>query len=192
MCPEAGTEFWRYVADEVIEKDKEISGYRHGDNSNNFKAMRIQNLVIKAVKEAHDSSDQQAEQIDFCLPDVVRNDHTSDEDTSLLCNMMQNNTGYIKSLVVDQTYNHDLHLSSSQYHCICRSVSCASDIQLLSLCNISGSADSSSDCLPVLELQTHDGLEILRLEWLSIGDLLLPSGSLSTPISKTKEPGIIT
>ena len=174
LCPQAGADFWRYVATEVIEKDEDIMEYRHGDRDYPSTLAQMQDLVLKTMKEAQDCCDQHAEEVCYCISDVVIGGNTSDENISLLCNMMENNSLYTKYLrVCNEIYN-VLNLSSCQYHSIFRSVSCASDLQRLELINISCSTNSSIDCFTVLDLQKHQRLKILFLNKLSISALLLP------------------
>ena len=210
LCPEAGAEFWRYVAVEVIEKDEEIMNYRNGtiDPIFNTQARSIQELILKAVREACDCSDQQSKQVYYYIPDVL-DQYISDEDfLSLLCDMMQNNTDYMKSLsscwssmsspqrdsicrsVSCATRLQLLYLkidfssmSSPQWDSICRSVSCATNLQTLLLYCYSRSCSTKRSSDPVLDLQNHNRLKRLKLEDLSINSLLLP-GQEELPLWK--------
>ena len=171
LSPEAGDEFWRYVAVEVIDKDEEIMKYRYrlyDSHSGNAKVKVIQDLILKTMKEARDCCDQQEELVFYCIPDVVIHNGTSDEDISLLCDMMQNNTGYMKSLNMIWSFS-----SNDQNHRVGRSVSCATDLQRLELIGMTFSTKSSSD--PVLDLQKHNRLQVLQLNALPISGIQLPS-----------------
>ena len=161
LCPEAGTDFWAYIAQKniILLKGKEI-----------------QDLILKSVKEAHECCDHQGKRVYYCIPRVYINKDTSDEDISLLCKMINEyNSTYLKSLNMEN----DIILSSSHYHCLLSSVSCATNLTTLSLLSISCQKNDNSDRLPALDLQKHHKLETLRLNKISISDLVLPSQGVS-------------
>ena len=159
LCPEAGAEIWKYVA--------------QNDNINfvylNIR-LDIQNQVLRAVKEAQDCCDHQGVQVYYCTRIVDIDEDTTDEDVSLLCKMIQNNSCYLKHLRVSNTC-----LSSSQYHSLLRSASSAIELELLELQNISCQSNDSSEDLPVLDLSKHCRLQELWLDRISISGLVLPS-----------------
>ena len=157
LCPEAGTDFWVYIAQKniILLKGKEI-----------------QDLILKSVKEAHECCDHQGKHVYYCIPRVYINKDTSDEDISLLCKMIsQYNSTNLKSLNMEN----DTILSSSHYHCLLSSVACATNLTTLALNSISCQQNDNSDRLPALDLQKHHKLEALRLDKISISDLVLPS-----------------
>ena len=157
LCPEAGTDFWAYIAQKniILLKGKEI-----------------QDLILKSVKEAHECCDHQGKHVYYCIPRVYINKDTSDEDISLLCKMIsQYNSTNLKSLNMET----DTILSSSHYHCLLSYVACATNLTTLALNSISCQQNDNSDRLPALDLQKHHKLEALRLDKISISDLVLPS-----------------
>ena len=93
MCglnPELGSDFWKYIAQENIIQCRLWTIVD-----------LVQNLILKAVKEAHYCCDTQREQLYYCISYVrihEKKSKTSDEDISLLCKMIQNNSTYLKSL----------------------------------------------------------------------------------------------
>ena len=160
MCglnPELGSDFWKYIAQENIIQYWTVN--------------EVQNLILKAVKEAHFCCDTQREQLYYCISYVRIDDDTSDEDVSLLCKMIQNNSTYLKSLEIQEK----ICLSCSQYHSLLSSISCATNLTTLALRSISCQTNVSSDCLLVLYLHKHHKLKMLDLGKISISGLLLPS-----------------
>ena len=159
LCPEAGAELWKYVA--------------QNDNIN-FVYLNIrravQNQVLRAVKEAQDCCDHQGDQVYYCIRDVVIDRYTAYKDVSLLCKMIQNNSCYLKDLGVSYTC-----LSSSQYHSLLRSASSAIELELLGVEDISCQSNDSSEDLPVLDLSKHCRLDWLTLYKIYITGLVLPS-----------------
>ena len=159
LCPEAGSELWKYVAQN---DNIEFDIWNRGD---------VQNQVLRAVKEAQDCCDHQGFQVYYCIRHVVINKYTTtDEDVSLLCKMILNNSCYLKYLGVE-----DICLSSSQYHSLLRSASSVIELELLELDNISCQSNGSSEDLPVLDLRKHCRLYKLTLDEISISGLVLPS-----------------
>ena len=158
LCPEAGAELWKYVA--------------QNDNINFFywDRKKVQNQVLRAVKEARDCCDHQGVQVYYCIRVVYINDNTTDEDVSLLCKMILNNSCYLKHLTVE-----NICLSSSQYHSLLRSASSVIELELLQLDNISCQSNDRSEDLPVLDLSKHCRLQRLFLKKISISGLVLPS-----------------
>ena len=151
LCPEAGAALWKYVAKNLVHVD--------------------QNQVLRAVKEAQDCCDHQGVQVYYCIRIVDIDKYTTDEDVSLLCKMIQNNSCYLKYLRVV-----NVCLSSSQYHSLLRSASSAIELELLQLDNISCQSNDSSEDLPVLDLSKHCRLQQLFLKNISfISCLVLPS-----------------
>ena len=158
LCPEAGAELWKYVAQiDNIEFDY-------------LDRKKVQNQVLRAVKEAQDCCDHQGDQMYNCIRYVVIDKYTADENVSLLCKMIQNNSCYLKHLRVWGTC-----LSSSQYHSLLRSASSAIELDKLWLDNISCQSNDSSEDLPVLDLSKHCRLQELWLIKISISGLVLPS-----------------
>ena len=163
LRPEVGVEFWRYIAEEVIRKDDRSTDERD------------QNLVLKTVKEASDCCRKQGEQVYFCIPDVWIHKDVSDEEVSLLCKMIENNTSYLKYLVMEKV----ICLPSCEYHSLCNSISCATELQELNLLSITCPTNDSSSHVPVLNLQKNHGSKILDIDKLSISGLLLPNQKYS-------------
>ena len=158
LCPEAGAALWKYVAqNDIIEFDI-------------WNRNTVQNQVLRAVKEAQDCCDHQGVQVYYCIRYVDIDKDTTDEDVSLLCKMIQNNSCYLKHLRVWGTC-----LSSSQYHSLLRSASSAIELELLVLQNISCQSNDSSEDLPVLDLSKHCRLDWLTLNKISISGLVLLS-----------------
>ena len=158
LCPEAGSVLWKYVA----QNDK--------IKSDRWNFVDVQYLILKAVKEAQDCCDHQGVQVYYGIRDVHIHKYTTDEDVSLLCKMILNNSCYLKRLEVWNTC-----LSSSQYHSLLRSASSAIELELLLLQNISCQSNDSSEDLPVLDLSKHCRLQQLFLKKISISGLVLPS-----------------
>ena len=158
LCPEAGAELWKYVA----QNDNIEIKYTNRN--------KVQNQVLRAVKEAQDCCDHQGVQVYYCIRNADIDIYTTDEDVSLLCKMIQNNSCYLKHLRVWGTC-----LSSSQYHSLLRSASSAIELELLVLENISCKSNDSSEDLPVLDLSKHCRLQKLLLKTISISGLVLPS-----------------
>ena len=150
LCPEAGAVLWKYVAKNLVHVD--------------------QNQVLRAVKEAQDCCDHQGVQVYYCTRIVDIDKYTTDEDVSLLCKMIQNNSCYLKYLRVV-----NVCLSSSQYHSLLRSASSAIELEVLVLHTISCQSNGSSEDLPVLDLSKHCRLDWLTLDKIFISGLVLPS-----------------
>ena len=159
LCPEAGAALWKYVA----QNDNIVFFF-------SWSRKDVQNQVLRAVKEAQDCCDHQGVQVYYCIRDVDIDEDTADEDVSLLCKMIQNNSCYLKHLEVSYTC-----LSSSQYHSLLRSASSAIELELLGLEDISCQSNDSSEDLPVLDLSKHCRLQELWLIKISISGLVLPS-----------------
>ena len=162
MCglnPELGSDFWKYIAQENIIQYRTVN--------------EVQNLILKAVKEAHNCCDTQREHLYYCISHVRIHKQTSDEDVSMLCKMIQNNSTYLKSL--EMIFQEQICLSYSQYHSLMSSISGATNLTTLTLRSISCQTNVSSDCLPVLYLHKHHKLWRLELDNISVSDLILPS-----------------
>ena len=178
LCPEAGTEFWKYVAQNIridyILVPQQQSQY-------------LMILILRTAKEARDCCDHQRDQVYYCTPVVDINENTSDEDVSLLSEMIQNNSFYLKFLSVVK-----ICLSSSQCHSLLRYASSAIELEVLQLNVILCQSNNSSghlpvldlfsvSCsehqdgcsLPVLDLQNHCRLKALVLCNISISSLML-------------------
>ena len=153
LCPEAGAELWKYVA-----QNEGIYGYR------------VQDLILRTVKEARDCCDHQEDQVYYCICAVVIDKGMTDEDVSLLCKMIKNNSCYLKYLIV-----RNVCLSSSQYHSLLRSASSAIELEELVLYDISCQSNNSGEDLPVLDLCNYCRLYWLTLYKISISGLVLPS-----------------
>ena len=169
MCglnPELGSDFWKHIVQEnIIQYEYQTT------------VDLVQNLILKAVKEAHNCCDTQREQLYYCISSVRIDDDTSDEDVSLLCKMIQNSNTYLKSL--EMIFQEQMCLSYSRYHSLLSSISCATNLTNLTVRNISCETNVSSDCLPVLHLHKHHELWGLELDKISISGLLLPSQEVS-------------
>ena len=117
---EAGTDFWTNIAQQNIN----ISLF-NGDT-------KIQNLILNTVKEARDCCGHQGKQVYYYITHVVMDKGTSDEDVSLLYDIIiQNNSAYLKSL---RMWN-KMCLTSFQYHSILSSVT---NLMTLNSSSISG------------------------------------------------------
>ena len=158
LCPEAGAELWKYVA----QNDNIEIKYTNRN--------KVQNQVLRAVKEAQDCCDHQGVQVYYCIRYVHIDKYTADEDVSLLCKMIQNNSCYLKHLTVWGTCQ-----SSSQYHSLLSSASSAIELKVLRLDNISCQSNDSREDLPVLDFSKHCRLQELWLDKISISGLVLPS-----------------
>ena len=156
LNPEAGKQLWLDLAQE-LEKEKEL-----------------QNLVCKHMKKHRfDLENQSSIQVYFCVPHIVINWRTSDEDIMLLCHAMEKYPCNVKSLYVDARH------SEQQASSMCRSTSSCCGLQSLKLKNLRTVSEhylpSVNDLIsPDLDLQKHNKLEILELHSLSIKGLLLP------------------
>ena len=160
----------------------------------------VTDLVCKCMKEhGFDQKDQTLDQIYFCIPHIVINNKTSNEDIMLICHVMEEYPCNVKSL-----YFFDCQ---SQLQTLCSGLQSLKISQLPSASKNSDSEHSDSEhrhsveFLPsvseqrdsehrdsehsdskhsdslsssVLDLQEHDKLETLELWSLSIEDLLLP------------------
>ena len=150
LCPQAGTELWKYVAQNI--------------------SCQVQNQVLRTMKEARDCCDHQGDHLYYCTRKVIIDKYTTDEDVSLLCKMNQYNSCYLKYLIVS-----DVCLSSSQCHSLLRSASSAIELEMLVLHPISCQSNDSSENLLVLDLSNHCRLRRLALDKISINGLVLPS-----------------
>ena len=159
LCPEAGTELWKYVAQNI----------RIGRTS---ESEEVQYLILRALKEVRDCCGHQRDQVYYCTPVVYIDEDTTDETVSLLCKMIQNNNCYLKHVKVLSVC-----LSASQYHSMLRSASSAIELEKLWLTYdiLCQSNDNSEDRAPVLDLSNHCRLKELILYNISISGLVLPS-----------------
>ena len=205
--PEAGKRFWVFVADEVEimeEDDKEgvVKVVLDFDERKrlvkdvlDFERERLvmnifTDLVRKCMKEhGFDQVNQTSDQIYFCIPHIVIDEFTLNEDIMLLCHVMEEYPCNVKLLLVDGC--------QSQLQTLCSGFQSLKLSQLPSasknsdsehsdsehrhsveyLSSVSEQRDSEhSDSLssPVLDLQKHDKLKTLELLRLSIEGLLLP------------------
>ena len=127
----------------------------------------------------------------YHITHVVMDKDTSDEDVSLLHDMIiQNNSAYLKSLTIrnkdlvlpsqkQSQLRHlnlgNLVLSHDNVVQLCTSLSSLSRLGELRLTDLSCSDDDGSCCLSVLDLHRHHKLETLMLDKISISGLILPS-----------------
>ena len=172
---ETGKLFWVDLAEEVEMKLKEEKDEREKE----MMMKELQKIVCKHMKEhGFDLEDQTSDQVYCCIPHIVIDRYTSNDDIMLLCHVMEENPCNVKSLCVREEYsvwNKKQHLPGQQALSIYRSVSSCSGVQNLNLCNIAIDSEQRDDhCYPVLDLQKHDKLETLELRDLSIEGLLLP------------------
>ena len=118
----ARKDFLQFFADEVTEKDERINDWRVDPNlCFNTSGLLNNMLLITCAKE----NAQKPDQMDVCIPDIWIDKTTSDKDTALLCNIMQNHSGNMKSVFV-QT-NSDLF--NTLIISVCKSVSVATYLQ---------------------------------------------------------------
>ena len=172
LCPEAGVNFWTHIAQndgiwpDIFDDDGDFY-----DDYSIYNVENVQNLITKSVKEAQDCYDaHKGDHVYFCISRVEIDRNTTEEDLSLLCKMIQNNSSHLKYLTVETVV-----MSSSHYYSLLNSVTRASNIVQIALDNITCQTNGSSEHLPVLDLQTHHMLEHLTLGNISISGLLLPS-----------------
>ena len=171
LIPEAGMELWMHVTEQDIwQKGRGVPHFLTSFDESN----KIQTLILQAMKEARDCGDKQAEQVYYQSPAVVIDGRTSEEDKTLLCNMME----YYSDTKYSQATVKNANLSKTLYQSILSSVSHASFIQVLKLGDIS----SSNECISLLDLQYNQVLKALTLNKLPATDLRLPSDSNSHPL----------
>ena len=192
--PEAGKRFWMFVAEEVeIIEEGDVKDVF--DFERKWEMKDVTDLVCKCMKEhGFDQKNQTSDQIYFCIPLIVIDQYTSDEDIMLLCHVMEEYPCNVKSLYV--------FMCRSQLQTLCSGLQSLKISQLPSASKNSDSEHSDSEhrhsveylpsvseqrdsehsesehsdsfSSPVLDLQKHNKLKTLRLEWLSIEGLLLP------------------
>ena len=172
---ETGKLFWVDLAEEVEVKLEEEKDEREKEKM----VKDLQKLVCKHMKKhGFDLEDQTSDQVYFCIPHIVIDYNTSNEDIILLCHVMEEFPCNVKSLSVDEGYsfwNEEQHLSGQQTLGIYRSVSSCSGLQSLTIYKQqSDSEERGSLSSPVRDLQKHDKLEKLVLRNITIEGLLLP------------------
>ena len=92
--PEAGKRFWKFVAEEVEVMVKSWERKR--------KMKEVTDLMCKCMKEhGFDQKDQTSDQIYFCIPHIVIDKITSNEDIMLLCHVMEEYPCNVKSLYLE-------------------------------------------------------------------------------------------
>ena len=204
---EAGKRFWMFVAEEIVEEAdrkgvvKVVLSFerRMVMDVLDFKRERmvkdVTDLVCKCMKEhGFDQKDQMSDQIYFCIPHILINNKTSNEDIMLICHVMEEYPCNVKSLY--------LFNCQSQLQTVCSGLQSLKISQLPSasknsdcehsdsehrhsveyLPSVSEQRDSEhsesehSDSLssPVLDLQKHDKLKTLYIRDIHIEGLLLP------------------
>ena len=139
--PEAGKRFWMFLDekdDEEVIKNEEVM-------------KSVQDLVCKCMKEhGFDPKDQTSDQIYFCMPHIVINYYTSNEDIMLLCHVMEEYPCNIKSLYLVNC--------QSKLQTIC------SGLQSLNLSHLPRvNENSDSHISPVLVLRKHNKRKKRRL-----------------------------
>ena len=181
MCglnPKLGSDFWAYIAQKnIIHLTDEVkdSFYRYGFS---LKSTPIQNLILKTIKEARDCCGHQGQQVYYCIPHVSIDSFTSNEDVSLLCDMIiKNKSTNLKSIKVERAFSvvEDICLSNSRYQSLFGSISCATNLTVLTLNSISCQTTISNDSLPLVDLHNHHRLRLLKFDRITKGDLRLPS-----------------
>ena len=181
LCPDAGKEFWWYVAEEVVEKDERVQLHREGKDVFSVSDIRfdgideLQRLVLRCMREAR--IEEKSDQCYFCCPDIlILPWNTSDEDITLLWNMTYQYSN-IKCLFVAYHTQPPKHVVLS----IHRLISSGCGLQMLVLMGV---------CPSVLDLHKHNKLTCLRLDELSVDSLILPSteepGDLLLPVEGTR------
>ena len=151
--PVIGKEIWMFVTEEV-----EFSKKRES-----WQWEAVQRLACRCMKEQEvDPNDQKSSQIYFCIHHITIGEYTSDEDIMLLCHVTEEYYSSVKSVEVHGCESHQLVQN------IYRSVSSCSGLQKMYLSHLP--AVNST----VLDLQKHNKLENLELEYISVEGLLLP------------------
>ena len=197
--PEAGKRFWMFGAEEVeIVEEGVVRDV--WDIERKRMVMDVTDLVCKCMKEhGFDQKDQTSDQIYFCIPHIVIDITTSNEDIMLLCHVMEEYPCNVKSLYVgfcqsqlqtlcsvlqslkisqlpSASKNSDCEHSDSEHRHSVEYLPSVSEQRDSEHSESEHSDSEHSDSLssPVLDLQKHDKLETLVLERLSIEGLLLP------------------
>ena len=100
--PEAGKQFWIFVAEEVeVMVEEEILKSWDIKLERVRKMKEVTDLVCKCMKEhGFDQKDQTSDQIYFCIPHIVIDLYTSNNDILLLCHVMEEYPCNVKSLYV--------------------------------------------------------------------------------------------
>ena len=154
---EAGKRFWVFVSEEVeiveegVVKDVLDIERKLIERERKRKMKDVTDLVCKCMKEhGFDQKDQTSDQIYFCIPHMVIDITTSNEDIMLLCHVMDEYPCNVKSLYVDYCQSHLQTLCSG--------------LQSLKLSH-NPSVNENSDSLmsPVRVLQKHNRRKKRRL-----------------------------
>ena len=158
LCPEALTEFWPYIVEDIIEKDESIREWRTANTIDKMQdddvQCRLQNLLLKCTQEASNCNDLKSDHINY-ISDIVIAKNISAENIKLLSNIMENYSCKIKSLIVKDISNVEN---------LCRAVVVATELQRLELLLLPTVESNSSDYIPILSLRKQQNLEVLKLE----------------------------
>ena len=143
---------------------------------------KVQDLVCTCMKEhGFDPKDGASDQIYFHVPHIIIDWNTSNKDTVLLCNVMKAHSSNVKSLFVEKCQCEEQTVS------IIGAASFCVGLQSLVLLYIHRDEEHiKSTTSYVLDLQKHNKLEIVRLEYLFVKGLLLPVETTLTYLSMCK------
>ena len=159
FSPEVGADFWMGLAEGNIITCR----FRH--------YFPVQNIILEMVKESSSCNENHGENVFFCSPHVSIDKETPDEDVSILCKMITNNCTNVKSLTVEK----NIWLSSSRFHSLLSTISCATALPELCLENIPCQTNEESRCVNTLNLYKNHRLEKLELGNISLSGVVLPS-----------------
>ena len=99
LSPSAGKELWKYIADEVIEKDEEILNFRQGDlHFSEYKAGTLQHLILQCMKETRSCGGEQHRQLYYFIPHINVETYTDKMDLDLIYSSMEKYIADIKSV----------------------------------------------------------------------------------------------
>ena len=99
LSPSAGEKLWKYIADEVIEKDENFFYFRWNDLLvSRFKAPALQRLVLQCMKEARSSCGEQHRQLYYFFPGIYIDINTNEMDLNLIYSSMEKYMADIKSV----------------------------------------------------------------------------------------------
>ena len=120
------------------------------DFERNVMMKDVTDLVCKCMKEhGFDQKDQTSDQINFCIPHIVIDQFTSNEDIMLICHVMEEYPCNVKSLYIK---------SQSQLQTLCSGLQ---GLKLSHLPNVNENSDSLMS--RVLVLQKHNKRKKRRL-----------------------------
>ena len=116
LSPSSGDTFWRYIVEEVIEKDTKINECRLEDLNCEYKVQKVQDLVLKCIKEARNSDLEQHRQLYYFMPDIYISDDTDKGDITLINSLVDKYVTDIKSVTVGGTIPSNIFKFMKQMH----------------------------------------------------------------------------